>query len=229
MSENVRNMFAEISSKYDFMNDLLSFGIHHKWRKKAVKLSEVKSGMKVLDCATGTGDLAIEFKRVVGDSGIVIGTDFCAEMLDFAPPKAEKEGLQIKFEIADVMNLQYEDNAFDIASISFGIRNVDDTLSGLKEMARVVKSGGKVVVIEFGQPKGIFSLFYKIYSKILMPMLGLLFAKAQAAYKYLPQTASQYPCREDFTQIMDNTGMLKNNKFYTLTFGIAYIYIGEKV
>lgn len=229
MSDNVRNMFAEISSKYDFMNDLLSFGIHHKWRKKAVKLSGASSGMSVLDCATGTGDLAIEFKRVVGNNGNVIGTDFCAEMLEFAPPKAEKEGLHIKFEIADVMNLQYEDNAFDISSISFGIRNVDDTLSGLKEMARVIKPGGKVVVIEFGQPKGIFSLFYKIYSKILMPLLGLIFAKARAAYEYLPQTASKYPCREDFTQIMDKTSLLKNNKYFTLTFGIAYIYIGEKI
>ena len=229
MSEQVKKMFAEISGKYDLMNDLLSFGIHHKWRKKAVKLSQAKSGMKVLDCATGTGDLAIEFKRVVGDSGEVTGTDFCAEMLEYAPPKAKSEGLEIKFEIADVMDLQYPQNSFDIASISFGIRNVDDTLRGLSEMARVVKSGGKVVIIEFGQPKGIFSLFYKIYSKILMPLMGKIFAKAREAYSYLPQTASEYPCRENFTAIMDRTGTLHKNRYYTLTFGIAYIYIGEKI
>lgn len=228
MSEKVRTMFAEISGKYDQMNDLLSFGVHHKWRKKAVKLSGAKNGMKVLDCATGTGDLAIEFKKAVG-KGEVIGTDFCAEMLEYAPPKAKENNLDIKFEIADVMNLQYDDESFDISSISFGIRNVDDTLTGLKELARVVKKGGKVIIIEFGQPKGIFSVFYNIYSKFIMPTLGKLFARSKAAYEYLPQTAAKYPCRDDFTKIMDQTGLLKNNKYHSLTFGIAYIYLGERI
>lgn len=193
-----------------------------------MRLSGANEGMSVLDCATGTGDLAIEFKRIVGLQGKVLGTDFCEEMLEFAPPKAAKESLEVKFEIADVMNLQYSDNSFDISSISFGIRNVDDTLKGLSEMARVVKSGGKVVIIEFGQPKGIFAILYKLYSKVFMPFMGLIFAQAREAYKYLPETASKYPCREDFTQIMDKTMLLKNNRYYTLTFGIAYIYIGEK-
>jgi demethylmenaquinone methyltransferase/2-methoxy-6-polyprenyl-1,4-benzoquinol methylase len=226
MSENVRRMFAEISGKYDFMNSLLSLGIHHKWRAKTVKLSGAAPGMSVLDCASGTGDLAIKFKQAVGDAGQVTGTDFCEDMLQYAQPKAEKKNLNIKFEFADVMNLQYDDDSFDISSIAYGIRNVDSPADGLSEMARVVKSGGKVVVLEFGQPKGIFSLFYKFYGKVIMPLAGKIFAKSGAAYNYLPETASRFPCREDFLKLMEGTGMLEKCYYKSLTFGIAFIYIG---
>lgn len=225
MSEKVRKMFSDISGKYDFMNSLLSFGIHHRWRTRTVKLTEAANGMAVLDCASGTGDLAIKFKEAVED-GRVVGTDFCEDMLVFAGPKAEKKNLDIKFEFADVMNLQYKDGEFDISSISFGIRNVDDPVKGLSEMARVVKPGGKVAVLEFGQPKGIFSLFYKFYSKVIMPTAGRIFAKDGGAYNYLPETASKFPCREDFLKIMQKTGRLENCFYKSLSSGIAFIYIG---
>ena len=226
MSDKVRKMFAGIAGKYDFMNTLLSFGIHHRWRSKTIKLSGAAEAMHVLDCASGTGDLAIKFKQKVGDKGSVTGTDFCEEMLEFAGPKAAKKGLDIKFEFADVMNLQYDDDSFNISSIAFGIRNVDSPAQGLSEMARVVKPGGKVVVLEFGQPKGIFSIFYKLYSKVLMPMAGRIFAKDGGAYNYLPETAAKFPCREDFLELMDSTGKLENCFYKSLTFGIAFIYVG---
>ncbi len=128
MSEKVRSMFADIASDYDRVNTVLSFGIHHVWRDRTIAESRVSKGESVLDCATGTGDLAIAFKKAVGSEGYVLGTDFCAKMIEPAPAKAKKEGLEIDFEVADTMDLPYEDKRFDLASISFGIRNVDDPL-----------------------------------------------------------------------------------------------------
>ena len=119
-------MFSKVAANYDKGNNVLSMGVHHLWRKKLVKYSDARFGAKVLDCATGTGDLAIEFKKTVGALGSVVGTDFCAEMLIPAPAKAKARGLEVQFEQADVTQLQYADNSFDICSISFGIRNVGD-------------------------------------------------------------------------------------------------------
>lgn len=225
MSEAIKLMFADISKDYDKMNTVLSFGIHHLWRKKVVKLSGINSNSKVLDCASGTGDLALEFKKTA-INGEVVATDFCVEMLDYIKPKEEKLNLKVKTEFADVMNLQYDDNYFDVSSISFGIRNVDDPKVGISEMARVVKSGGKVIVLETGQPKGIMKLFYKLYSQHIMPFLGNLIAKNEAAYTYLPQTASKFPYGEKFVEIMKSTNKFSDIKVYPVTFGVAYIYVG---
>ena len=156
MSTEVRQMFSSIATRYDVTNEVLSFGIHRLWRRSAVRLSGAREGNAVLDCATGTGDLALAFKRKVGASGRVMGTDFCKEMLDNAPAKAAREGLQVEFQVADAMALPFADASFDVASIAFGIRNVDDPVKCLKEMARVVRPGGRVVVLEFGQPTGLF-------------------------------------------------------------------------
>src|SRR5947199_7163351 len=142
MSAEVREMFASIARRYDTANEVLSLGIHKGWRRAAVHLSGAAPGQRVLDCATGTGDLALEFKRVVGPEGEVIGTDFCAEMLQSAPAKAAKAGLAVKFAVADALALPYAEGQFDVASIAFGIRNVDDPVLCLEEMARVVKPGG---------------------------------------------------------------------------------------
>src|SRR5437660_3609955 len=149
MSAEVRQMFASIAARYDVANEVLSLGVHKGWRRAAVRISEAAAGQRVLDCATGTGDLALEFKRAVGPAGEVIGTDFCAEMLRSAPDKAAKAGLEVRFAVADALSLPYADARFDIASIAFGIRNVDDPVACLREMARVVKPGGSVIVLEF--------------------------------------------------------------------------------
>src|SRR5690606_29043528 len=151
-------------------NSILSMGIHHLWRKKMVAISGAKPGMKVLDCATGTGDLAIEFKKAVGPEGQVIGTDFCQEMLIPAPAKAKAQNLDIQFEQADVMNLPYQDGQFDIVSISFGIRNVADPVKALQEMARVTKPGGCVMILEFGQADmPVFAPLFNFYSSKVLP------------------------------------------------------------
>jgi len=236
MSEQVRQMFAKVSPKYDLMNDILSFGIHHLWRAITVERANIIQPVKVLDCATGTGDLAIAFSKEITKKSIkykfnikeceIIATDFCPEMFLFAVPKAKDLLLPIRFEFADVMNLQYPDKYFDISSISFGIRNVDDPQIGVAELARVVKSGGKVMILEFGQPSGWISKPYNFYSKKVMPFLGKLIAKNPSAYTYLPNTAAKFPSGEKFVEIMKSTKKFKSIEYYPLSFGIAYLYIG---
>ncbi len=226
MAEQVRSMFAEIAPRYDLGNRILSMGIDVMWRKRTVRESKASPGDKVLDCATGTGDLALEFKKRVGPAGEVLGTDFCAEMLEFAPSKAEKAGLPCRFEVADAMNLPYEDNSFDVASIAFGIRNVDDPLVCLKEMSRVVKPGGQVVVLEFGQPQGLFKYPYNFYNKNILPSVGSLVTGKKTAYTYLHETSAAFPCGQDFLDIMKAAGSFAEQRAIPLTFGVAYLYIG---
>lgn len=226
MSQAVHTMFSRIASRYDRANTVLSLGIHHLWRAATVRVSEAQPGMKVLDCATGTGDLALEFKKAVGTSGTVIGTDFNADMIRSAPEKARRRGLEVHFAVADAMDLGYGDHTFDVASMSFGIRNVDDPALALSEMARVVRPGGRVVVLEFGQPRGALGVLYRWYSKHVMPVVGGLITGDREAYTYLPQTAAAFPCREDFTAIMMGTGRYASASYRELTGGIAFLYVG---
>lgn len=226
MSEKVRNMFADIADDYDRVNSILSFGVHHAWRTKTVQLSGAKAGDSVLDCATGTGDLAIEFKEKVGSEGYVLGTDFCKEMIEHAPEKARDHKLEIDFEVADAMDLPYESDRFDIASIAFGIRNVDNPVVALKEMARVVKPDGSVVVLEFGQPRGLLKYPYELYSQFIMPTVGGWISGNKEAYRYLPKTSAEFPAGDKFITLMDESESFAHTDFEKLTGGIAYVYIG---
>lgn len=226
MSEKVRKMFADIADDYDRVNSILSFGVHHAWRARTVQLSGAGEGDHILDCASGTGDLAIAFKEKVGEKGYVLGTDFCREMIELAPGKAEKHNLDIDFELADAMDLPYDDNRFDIASIAFGIRNVDDPVKALQEMARVVKPGGRVTVLEFGQPKGILKFPYELYSQYIMPTLGGWISGNREAYTYLPKTSAEFPAGEKFIELMKKSGSFTSQMFDRLTGGIAYVYVG---
>lgn len=224
--EIIRSMFSKVAANYDKGNNVLSMGVHHLWRKKLVKYSGAKAGDQVLDCATGTGDLAIEFKKTVG-AGEVTGTDFCAEMLIPAPGKAQERGLNIKFEQADVTQLQYADNSFDICSISFGIRNVGDPVKALKEMARVTRPGGKVMVLEFGQVNiPVFGALYNFYSQNILPKIGGLVTGQKEAYEYLQKSSAAFPCREGFLDLMKESGAYSKMEYISLTGGIAYIYKG---
>ena len=202
----VKSMFASVAHKYDRANSILSVGIHHLWRNRLVKLVNPQNGQRILDCATGTGDLAIAFKKAVGTKGEVVGTDFCKEMLSFAPAKAQSMGLDIKFELADVMNLPYSDHSFDHASISFGIRNVADPAKAIAEMARVVKPGGKVVILEFGQVNiPVVGALYNWYSQRVLPKIGGWVTGAPQAYEYLQKSSAVFPCREAFCQLMSQS------------------------
>lgn len=226
MSEKVRTMFADIADDYDRINSILSFGIHNAWRKRTVLESEARPGDRVLDCATGTGDLALEFKKTVGHEGYVLGTDFCKEMIEHAPGKAEERKLVVEFEVADAMNLPYDDNSFDVASIAFGIRNVDDPVICLQEMARVVKPGGRVVVLEFGQPKGLLKMPYELYSRHIMPTIGGWISGNRDAYTYLPETSAKFPAGDNFIKLMMESNSYSKSRAVELTGGIAFVYVG---
>ena len=226
MSSQVREMFSLIAPRYDLANDILSFGLHRRWRQQAVRLSQADVGQSVLDCATGTGDLALAFKRQVGPSGTVIGTDFCPDMLAAAPAKAQSAGLEVRFELADATALSYPNGRFDIASIAFGIRNVDDPLACLRELARVVRSGGRVVILEFGQPRGGFGALFRLYSRTLLPLIGSLLTGSREAYQYLPRTSAAFPAGDRFLALMDEAGCFERRTAHPLTFGTAYVYLG---
>ncbi len=232
MSEHVRTMFASIAPTYDMANTTLSFGIHHWWRNELLRhsglkeLAQTRTDIAVLDCATGTGDVAITFAKFLGKRGTVIGTDFCAEMMTTAPKKSRTAGVHVRYEVADVMDLPYNNDMFDCATIAFGIRNVDVPVRALQEMARVVRSGGRVVVLEFGQPKGIFGAVYRLYSNTIIPMIGGLLTGNRGAYSYLNRTAAAFPSDEAFLRLMHEAAVFSSVEAVPLTFGVVYVYVG---
>lgn len=226
MAETVRTMFANIAKRYDRTNTVLSFGQHHRWRRKTVRLAQPAKGAAVLDVATGTGDLAFQFRRAIGPKGRVVGVDFCAPMLEQAREKAQRARLKVDFQEADALQLPYANGAFDIASIAFGIRNVDDPQRCLRELARVVRPGGRVVILEFGQPQGVGKWPYRWYSRFVIPIVGGLLTGHPEAYKYLPRTAAVFPAGNPFLALMEATGRFVHLRSVPLSGGIAYAYVG---
>ena len=224
MSAEVQRMFASIARRYDTANEVLSLGVHKGWRRAAVRLSGARPGSRVLDCATGTGDLALEFKRAVGPEGTVVGTDFCPEMLESAPAKALRAGLLVKFQVADALALPFDAGSFDVASIAFGIRNVDDPIRCLRELSRVSRT---VVVLEFGQPRGPFGALFRAYSRNVMPLIGGILTGNRAAYEYLPRTAAAFPSGEKFLDLMNQASCFSSAEATPLTFGTAFVYTGR--
>lgn len=226
MSRQVHAMFSKIAPTYDRANAVLSFGVHHRWRKRTVRESDAKEGDAVLDCATGTGDLAIAFKKAVGATGRVVGSDYNEDMLSFAPAKARQQKLDIEWDVQDAMNLTYPDSTFDIASIAFGIRNVDDPVQALQSMARVVRPGGSVAVLEFGTPLWWMKPFFAIYSNALIPIIGGIVSGDRKAYEYLTRTSAKFPTGDAFLSLMKEAGCFRTMRIIPLTGGIAYLYIG---
>jgi demethylmenaquinone methyltransferase/2-methoxy-6-polyprenyl-1,4-benzoquinol methylase len=223
--ETIRNMFANIAPRYDRANTVMSGGIHHLWRRRAVRRARVRRGDAVLDCATGTGDLAIAFQRAVGPAGRVVGTDFTPEMIALARAKSR----QVTFEVADVMQLPYDDGAFDVASIAFGIRNVGDPVRGIAEMARVVRSGGRVVIVETGQPRNrLLRWGYEKYCRFAFPRVGAVVAGDRAAYEYLESSAARFPYAEELADMMRRAADFASIDYEPLTFGVAWLYVATK-
>lgn len=226
--KTIQSMFAKVAERYDQANSILSFGIHHIWRSRLVRLAAVKPGERVLDCATGTGDLAVKLKLSCPDSQ-VIGTDFCQEMLRHAPQKARDHRVSVQFLWADAMSLPFPDESFDLVTISFGIRNVVEPQKALREMARVLKPGGRVFVLEFGQVDlpGLATL-YRFYSEKILPVVGGLVTGQKEAYSYLQKTSASFPCGREFLSYMDQAFPFQNLQYQSLSGGIAYLYRGFK-
>ncbi|HJT16010.1 MAG TPA: ubiquinone/menaquinone biosynthesis methyltransferase [Thermoanaerobaculia bacterium] len=211
----MRSMFASIATRYDRANTVLSAGVHHLWRRRAVRRAGVRRGQRVLDCATGTGDLAIAFRKAGAE---VVGVDFTPQMIDLARAKAR----DIRFEVADVTSLPFSNDSFDIASIAFGIRNVADPVKGIAEMARVVRPFGKVIVLEFGEPPRWFSL----YHKHVLPRIGAMVTGNRDAYDYLQSSTADFPRGEAFVDLMRRSARFDSIAYEPLTFGIANLYVG---
>ncbi len=219
-------MFGRIARRYDRTNTVLSFGQDRRWRRVAVKRTGLGAGDQALDVACGTGPLTRMLARRVGPTGSVVGSDFTPEMLEVARQReSPKDGGAITYEQADAQALPFEDERFDAATIAFGIRNVDDPVLGLSEMRRVVRPGGKVVVLEFGQPRGPVGAGYRFYSRRVMPIIGGLLTGDRAAYEYLPRTAAAFPAGDDFVALMQKAGF-KDVAREPLMGGMVWCYTG---
>ena len=221
----VRAMFGRIAKRYDRANTVLSFGIHHRWRREVVRRSGAKPGDRVLDCATGTGDLAFAFARAVLPGGEVIGSDFCPEMLVLAREKGAKREIAIRFDEADVLRLPYADARFDVTSIAFGVRNVPDPVRALSELRRVTRPGGTLVVLEFGERQApLWRHAYSFFSRHCLPRVGGWVTGERSAYEYLQRTSSQFPCGEAFLDLLRRSGEYRALESRPLSGGIAYLY-----
>ncbi len=227
--EKIQQMFGAIAPRYDFLNRLLSFGIDRRWRKKAVRLLKYREGSRILDVATGTGDVALEIARSTPSSVKITGADFCREMVELGEQKVAESPYvgRIDFKVAPCEDLPFAADTFDSITIAFGIRNVVDRKLGLAEMWRVLKPGGRMIILEFSTPRSLlFRQIYYFYFRRLLPVVGGLFSRYNA-YKYLPDSVLEFPSHEEFSRLISEAGF-RNIHLKELTFGIATIYIGEK-
>jgi len=214
-------MFDRIAGPYDRMNSVMTAGLHHRWRSRAVDLAAVGPGSRVLDVATGTGDLAIELARRVAPGGSVVACDFSDGMLARARAKAP----EIDFRWGDALALEYADDEFDAATVGFGARNFGDLDRGLAEMARVVRPGGRVVILEITTPtKPPLSNFFRIWFDRIVPALGRM-AGDPDAYNYLPNSVKRFPAAEALAARMDERG-LTGVRYVLTAGGIIAIHVG---
>jgi len=220
--EYIQKMFAGISRRYDFLNRLLSLGRDKYWRRFAAAL--LPTGC-ILDVCSGTGDVAIE----VSKKSDVVASDFCEEMLQLCAGKIKKQDIENIYCVQnDAENLSFRDETFNGAIVAFGIRNVADIKKALSEMRRVVKKGGKVVILEFSQPGNrVFKRVYYFYFQKILPFIGAAVSKKEGAYSYLPSSVMAFPEKNEFVEFMKDAGLV-DVEFYDLTFGIVTVYTGVK-
>ena len=227
--QQVEEMFDSIAARYDLMNRLFSAGIDMKWRKKTIGLLKKLEPKTVLDMATGTADMAILACRLL-DSDKITGLDLSAEMLELGRKKVEKEGLANKIELVkgDGEAISFPDNSFDAVMVAFGVRNFENLENGLREMLRVLKPGGKLVILEFSKPNWGFKNLYNVYMGIVAPEVARWFRQNKDAYRYLNRSSNAFPDRSDFTAILNRVGFF-NTECKPLSFGICCIYSGRKL
>ena len=228
----VRRMFGEIAGKYDFLNHLLSLNIDRYWRWRTVRTVAPKSGDRILDVCTGTGDLALAYHKATKGEAEIVGADFCHEMLAIGHQKGMKgrAGDRLTFIEADTQSLPFPSDRFNIVTVAFGLRNVADTDAGLAEMTRVCSPGGHVAVLEFSSPewqpfKGIYSWYFRN----VLPRIGQMLARnAESAYSYLPESVGEFPQGEALAERMRRVGLTEVS-YRPLTLGVATLYVGKKL
>ena len=227
--ERIRAMFGSIAPRYDLLNRLLSLGIDRRWRRFAVGQIGLTGAGRVLDVATGTGDVALEIAAQTPASVSIVGVDFCPEMVELGRVKVEasRHAGRIELQVAPCEEIPFEDFSFDAATISFGIRNVVDRAKGLSEMRRVLKVGGRIVILEFSTPTSpLFRSLYHFYFLKVLPVIGGVFSR-ESAYRYLPDSVMEFPSREKFKAMMTEVGF-RDVRHVDLTGGIATVYIGTR-
>jgi demethylmenaquinone methyltransferase / 2-methoxy-6-polyprenyl-1,4-benzoquinol methylase len=224
--QRVRTMFDRISGSYDRLNDLMTAGLHHRWRDLAVLVAQVGSGCSALDVCCGTGDMAFALRRAVGPSGRVVGLDFSADMLDVARDKCGRNQAYAEFTQGDVLALPFGPAAFDACTVGFGIRNVPDIVRAFSEMRRVCRPGGRVVCLEITQPTiPVFREFYALWFRRAVPVLGRLAAGDDSAYTYLPASVLRFPSPVVLKGMMEQAG-LRNVRYQILAGGIIALHYG---
>ncbi len=226
----VREMFDAIAPRYDLLNSILSLRLHHRWRAAAVRAAGLKRGGRALDVCTGTGDLAFALAKAVGGGGVVDATDFSEPMLAHARRKQEERPTRcaVRFSQADTQSLPFPEGAYDAVTVAFGIRNVADIDLGLREMARVVAPGGRVVLLEFNRPRHRgFAFAYELYSRVVMPRIGGWISGSRSAYAYLPASVEAFHSRETLARKMEAAG-LQGVFWRDMLFGTVVLHVGTR-
>ena len=229
-ADKVAEVFHSVAGNYDLMNDLMSGGIHRLWKRVTIEMSGVRPGHHVLDIAGGTGDLAAKFSGIVGPEGTVVLADINDSMLKVGRDRLVDRGItdNVRFSQADAQHLPFPDNTFDVITIAFGLRNVTDKDMALRSMLRVLKPGGKLLVLEFSKPPNpLLSKIYDGYSFNVLPKLGKLFAKDADSYQYLAESIRMHPNQETLLQMMDTAGF-ENTDYHNMTGGIVALHRGVK-
>ena len=226
----VKGVFDSVASRYDIMNDLMSGGMHRLWKRYTIQHANARPGHVILDLAGGTGDLAREFARIVGERGRVVLADINAAMLEHGRRRLVDAGVAGNVELAqvDAEALPFADNSFDRVSIAFGLRNVTDKEGALAEMNRVLKPGGKVLILEFSEPSRAIKPAYDLYSFKVLPLLGRLIAKDPESYQYLAESIRMHPDQETLLGMMQDAGF-ERCRYNNLTAGIVALHTGYKI
>lgn len=227
----VRSVFDSVAGKYDVMNDLMSFGIHRIWKRIALQLSHVRYGEKVLDLAGGTGDMTSLFRQRVGEKGLVVLSDINAEMLSRGRDRLIDEGVTegVQYAQIDAEQLPFEDQTFDCVSIAFGLRNVTHKETALKSMYRVLKPGGRLIVLEFSEVKApLLRKTYDLYSFKLLPWMGKMVANDEESYRYLAESIRMHPNQETLRKMMSEAGFSRC-EYFNLTLGVVAVHRGYRI
>ena len=227
--EEVREMFDRIAPTYDMLNHTLSLNIDRLWRRRVVRLVRRFAPRRILDVATGTGDLAIAMARRIRGTQ-VLGVDLSEGMLDIARRKVAEAGLdgRVVLDTGDAARLSVSDSAVDVATVAFGVRNFGDLDAGLRDIARTLREGGRIVILEFSTPRNpLARAFYGFWNRRVLPRVGGMVSRDRKAYEYLPESIGEFPAPERFLEMMSRTGF-RNCKARSQSFGIAHIYVGEK-